>query len=109
LKEIGRKYNATAGQIALAWVLAQGGDVIPIPGTTKLPVSRIPRSGQSRTIAKMVKTLQNLKENMDAGKIKISPEDAQAVREVADKADAANGDRYPEALARLLFADTPLP
>jgi len=46
---------------------------------------------------------------MDAGKIRISPEDAQAVREVAGKADAANGDRYPEALARLLFADTPLP
>ena len=34
---------------------------------------------------------------MDAGKIKLSPEDAQAVREVADKANAAQGDRYPEA------------
>ena len=46
---------------------------------------------------------------MDAGKIKISQEDARAVREVADMANAAHGDRYPEALARLLFADTPLP
>ncbi|KAJ6517517.1 Aldo keto reductase [Mycena vitilis] len=36
LKAIGAKYNdATAGQVALAWVLAQGDDVIPIPGTTK--------------------------------------------------------------------------
>ena len=44
LKEIGKKYNATAGQIALAWVLAQGEDVIPIPGTTKLPVRLISKS-----------------------------------------------------------------
>jgi len=53
----------------------------------------------------MAKTLQNFKENMYAGKVKISPEDAQAVRKVADTV-AAHGDRYPEALARLLFTDT---
>ena len=53
--------------------------------------------------------MQNLKENMDAGKIKLSPEDAQAVREVADKANAAQGDRYPEAYMNLAYADTPLP
>jgi len=41
LKDIGKKYNATAGQIALAWVLAQGNDVIPIPGTTRLQVRLI--------------------------------------------------------------------
>lgn len=46
---------------------------------------------------------------MDAGKIKLSPEDVQAVREVADKANAAQGDRYPEAYMKALFADTPLP
>ena len=38
LKEIGKKYDATPGQISLAWVLAQGEDVIPIPGTGKLQV-----------------------------------------------------------------------
>jgi hypothetical protein len=57
----------------------------------------------------MSKTLQNLKENMDAGKIKLSPEDVQAVRDVADTANAAQGDRYPEAYMKSLFADTPLP
>jgi len=72
----------------LAWVLAQGEDFIPIPGTTKL---------------------RNLKENVDAGKIILSPEDIQAVRDVADKADASQGDRYPEALMKTLYADTPLP
>ena len=39
LKEIGDRHGATAGQVALAWVLAQGDDIIPIPGTTKVPVS----------------------------------------------------------------------
>ena len=43
LKEIGKKNNATAGQIALAWLLAQGEDVIPIPGTTRLQVRATPR------------------------------------------------------------------
>ena len=54
-------------------------------------------------------TLQNLKENVDAGKIKLSPEDVQAVRVVADTANAAQGDRYPEAYMKSLFAETPLP
>ena len=35
---IGKKHNATAGQIAIAWLLAQGDDIIPIPGTKKLKV-----------------------------------------------------------------------
>jgi aryl-alcohol dehydrogenase-like predicted oxidoreductase len=38
LKEIGAKRNATGGQISLAWVLGQGNDVIPIPGTTNIKV-----------------------------------------------------------------------
>jgi len=46
---------------------------------------------------------------MDAGKIKLSQEDVRAVREVANKADAAQGERYPEAYMKSLFADTPLP
>ena len=36
LKAIGERHHATAGQVAIAWVLAQGDDIIPIPGTTKL-------------------------------------------------------------------------
>jgi aryl-alcohol dehydrogenase-like predicted oxidoreductase len=39
LKKVGEQYNATAGQVALAWLLAQGEDVIPIPGTKKIKVS----------------------------------------------------------------------
>ena len=32
LKEIGRARGASAAQVALAWLLAQGDDVVPIPG-----------------------------------------------------------------------------
>ncbi|OJT04805.1 Aldo-keto reductase yakc [NADP(+)] [Trametes pubescens] len=86
LKQIGEKHGATAGQVALAWLLAQGDDVIPIPGTTKLP---------------------NLKENLDSLKVTLSPEEVQEVRQVAKAADAANGPRYPERLGGFLFVDTP--
>jgi aryl-alcohol dehydrogenase-like predicted oxidoreductase len=41
LKKIGEKHGATAGQVALAWVLAQGEDIIPLPGTTKIKVSQL--------------------------------------------------------------------
>ena len=33
LEEVGKKYDTTAGRVALAWVLVQGGDVIPVPDT----------------------------------------------------------------------------
>ena len=35
IKVIADKHNATPGQVALAWLLAQGEDVLPIPGSTK--------------------------------------------------------------------------
>lgn len=38
LKQIGEKHSATSGQVALAWLLAQGADVIPIFGTTRIEV-----------------------------------------------------------------------
>ena len=40
-KKIGEKHGATAGQVALAWVLAQGDDMAPIVGTTNIDV-RLP-------------------------------------------------------------------
>ena len=35
IEDVAQEVNASAGQVALAWVLAQGDDVVPIPGTTK--------------------------------------------------------------------------
>lgn len=39
LHKIGSRHNATAGQASLAWILGQGENIIPIPGTKKLKVS----------------------------------------------------------------------
>ncbi|KAJ6589479.1 hypothetical protein B0H19DRAFT_1226968 [Mycena capillaripes] len=87
LKAIGVKYNnATAGQVALAWLLAQGDDIIPIPGTKKI---------------------KYLEENLGALKVTLSAEDVKAVREVAAAADTAKRERYPASLMSQLFADTP--
>jgi aryl-alcohol dehydrogenase-like predicted oxidoreductase len=53
VREIGASIGATAGQVALAWVLAQGDDVVPIPGT---------------------KRRKWLEENVAAAAIRLSPE-----------------------------------
>ncbi|KIL64879.1 hypothetical protein M378DRAFT_162740 [Amanita muscaria Koide BX008] len=86
LKAIGEKHGASAGQVALAWLLAQGEDIIPIPGTKKI---------------------KYLKENLAAAQIKLTTEEVEQVREVAAKADAANGPRYPPGFVETLYVDTP--
>ncbi|KAJ7696193.1 NADP-dependent oxidoreductase domain-containing protein [Mycena rosella] len=69
LKEVGAQYNgATAAQTCLAWMLAQGDDIIPIPGTKKI---------------------KYLQENMKALEVQLSPEHVQEIRELSVRADAA--------------------
>jgi len=86
LKEVGKKHNATAGQTTLAWLLAQGHDIIPIPGTKKI---------------------KYLKENFDAAKITLSAADIQTIRTLVDQSSDIEGDRYPGAVMATTFADTP--
>ncbi|KAF7790306.1 hypothetical protein EIP86_001260 [Pleurotus ostreatoroseus] len=86
LKQIGERHNATAGQVSLAWLLAQGNDIIPIPGTTKV---------------------KYLEENLAAIDVQLTPEELLEVRVVAEKANAAQGARYPDILMPVLLADTP--
>ncbi|KZT18982.1 Aldo/keto reductase [Neolentinus lepideus HHB14362 ss-1] len=86
LKAIGERHGATAGQVALAWLLAQGDNIIPIPGT---------------------KSVKYLKENLGAASVKLSKDEVSEVRAVAENADAAQGLRYPPILAAALFVDTP--
>jgi hypothetical protein len=71
-------------------VLTQGEDVVPIPCAIKLAVRSISRSDQP-IIFETANILQNPEDNMDARKIKLPMEDIQAVREVVDKANAAQG------------------
>lgn len=72
LERLALKKGITPAQLALAWVLAQGKDIVPIPGT-KLP--------------------RRLKENIEATEIKLSQEDLETINNIAPKGFAA-GARY---------------
>ncbi|HET9554231.1 MAG TPA: aldo/keto reductase [Anaeromyxobacteraceae bacterium] len=67
--------GATAAQLALAWVLARGPDVVPIPGT---------------------KRRATLEENVGALRVTLTKDDLARIDEVAPRGSAA-GTRYPEA------------
>jgi aryl-alcohol dehydrogenase-like predicted oxidoreductase len=75
LKEIADQKNCTLAQLALAWLLAQGEDIIPIPGT---------------------KRRERLKENLEAIEIELSKDDLRRIEEAAPVGYAA-GTRYPQA------------
>jgi aryl-alcohol dehydrogenase-like predicted oxidoreductase len=76
--EMAREKGVTPGQLALAWVLAQGEDIVPIPGT---------------------KRRSYLEENAAATEIELSAEDLARLDELAPRG-AAVGMRYPEAMMR---------
>ena len=76
IQEIAKQKRCTPGQLALAWVLALGKDIVPIPGT---------------------KRRKYLEENVGALDVKLTAEDLQRIDEVAPKG-AASGGRYPAAL-----------
>jgi aryl-alcohol dehydrogenase-like predicted oxidoreductase len=74
VKEIADEKGVTAGQLALAWVLAQGEDIVPIPGTT---------------------TIRHLEENVAAADIELTDEDLQRLDEAAP-VGATAGARYED-------------
>jgi aryl-alcohol dehydrogenase-like predicted oxidoreductase len=75
VREIATEKRVTPGQMALAWVLAQGSDIVPIPGTTKR---------------------KHLDENIAAVDIVLEPADLAAL-DAAVPRGAAAGNRYAEA------------
>ncbi|MHB1010538.1 MAG: aldo/keto reductase [Propionibacteriaceae bacterium] len=74
ITEIAREKDATPSQLALAWVLAQGDDVVPIPGT---------------------KHVAYLLENLGALDIRLTPDDLARIDAAAPFGSTA-GDRYPD-------------
>jgi len=75
VEEIAREKDVTPGQLALAWVMAQGDDVVPIPGTKR------------RTY---------LEENVAASEVVLDPRDLDRLAEVFPPG-AASGERYAAA------------
>ncbi|XP_020212380.1 probable aldo-keto reductase 1 [Cajanus cajan] len=73
IETLAKKHKATPAQLALAWVLQQGEDVVPIPGTTKI---------------------KNLDQNLGALAVKLSERDLREVSEAVPIDDVAGGIHY---------------
>jgi len=80
VEEIAREKKCTSSQLALAWVLARGEDIVPIPGT---------------------KRVRYLEEDVAALAVTLMPEDLRRLEEVFPYGAAA-GTRYPEPMKALL-------
>ena len=74
VEEIAREKHVTPSQLALAWVLAQGRDIVPIPGSRRR---------------------QHLEENVKALEVKLSERDLQRIDDALPPGLAA-GERYPD-------------
>ena len=85
LKGIAGKKGCTPGQLSLAWLMSQGPDIFPIPGTKK------------------VKYLQ---ENIGAMGVRLTVEEEKVIREAVEGAEVW-GTRVAETLMGGLVMDTP--
>jgi len=80
VEQLAAEKKCTPGQLALAWLLAQGEDIIPIPGT---------------------KRRKYLEENASALDVSLTQDDLRRIEEVAPKG-VAFGQRYPEVMMHLV-------
>lgn len=89
LDALAKKHGCTPAQLAIAWVLRQGEDIVPIPGTTKV---------------------KNLHENNVSVKVKLTGEDLKELSDAVPMNNVA-GQRIGDALFRtsFYFANTPPP
>jgi len=75
VESVAARRSAKASQVALAWVLAQGPDIVPIPGT---------------------KRVRYLEENVDSVNLELTTDDLEELNQ-AFQPSAVSGTRYPEA------------
>jgi aryl-alcohol dehydrogenase-like predicted oxidoreductase len=80
VRELAASKGATPSQLAIAWVLAQGDDVVPIPGT---------------------KRRSYLEENLGALDVELTPEDLAAMEEVTPRGSVAGARYNPEMMANV--------
>jgi aryl-alcohol dehydrogenase-like predicted oxidoreductase len=83
VRELAAEKDATPGQLALAWVVAQGDDVVPIPGT---------------------KRRSYLEENVAAAAVELTPDDLARLDDIAPPGVAVGG-RYPN--SAYAYGDSP--
>ncbi len=83
VKKLGSFKKASASQIALAWLLHQGNDIVPIPGTTKV---------------------KHLEENAKAADIRLDGEDLSKISRILSEIKIS-GDRYGEMMRKMVSAD----
>jgi aryl-alcohol dehydrogenase-like predicted oxidoreductase len=74
IETVAAEKGATAPQVALAWVLAKGKDIVPIPGT---------------------KRRKYLEENLKAAELSLTPDDVARLEDLCPRG-AAHGPRYPD-------------
>lgn len=78
--KVAERKNATVGQVALAWLLAQQPWIVPIPGTRRL---------------------ERLDENLGSADLDLTSEDLEEL-ESASASVQVQGDRYPEAMQKMI-------
>ncbi|KAI1424760.1 aldo-keto reductase [Xylaria sp. FL1777] len=86
LESIAKEKGFTPGQLSIAWLLAQGDDIIPIPGT---------------------KRVKYLEENIRSTDLTLTKEEDAKIRQAIDSIGGSKGDRYPPAMMSVLFGDSP--
>lgn len=84
IKAVADRKGCSLSQLALAWLLKQGDDIIPIPGTRQI---------------------KYLEENMRAADVVLTDEDEAEIRGIVDKTPVAGGS-VPDAFTHMLFRDT---
>ncbi|KAI9734965.1 MAG: hypothetical protein M1834_002047 [Cirrosporium novae-zelandiae] len=85
MKKIADKKGCTPSQLTLAWLMAQGDDIIPIPGTKKV---------------------KYLEENLGALDVKLTDTDIAEVRQAVENTEVV-GNRFLDRMEAYIFADTP--
>ncbi|KAF3034248.1 hypothetical protein E8E12_005293 [Didymella heteroderae] len=85
ITDLAKEKGVEASQLTLAWLMAQGDDIFPIPGTTKV---------------------NRLKENLGSLEVRLSKDEEQQIRKACEEADVS-GERYAPQLMAQCYADTP--
>ena len=80
VRAVAERKHVTVGQVALAWLLAQRPSVVPIPGTRRLT---------------------RLDENLEAAEVELTADDLAELDEASTQVKIV-GDRYPEAMQRMI-------